>query len=570
MSPPIRQLLEAAAEAAAPAFRSALQEVIGSAKQTKAPARQWLATLQNAPGVKKDELQSSGVAQLLASRGDEPVTRDELASAASEGGVRLSQKTLSDGPKLSEGQMQTNREMFSNSVYGRAYTNLHPDERAYIDQAIHDEIATGNWDHEDHGLAPGASQGMSKFSQYQLPGGANYREVLTTLPTPDWLYAGRKDAPSAEAAAQVFRSSHYPDDPNILFHRRMNDRTTADGARALHLEEVQSDWHQQGRQLGYQSDDEKPVPKDLQDIVARVWPTQADRNPNTIGRVTLQVNVENGRLTAPEAARLAQWEEQNPWRNPQTPKKGVPDAPFKNTWHELAMKQSLADAVAGNYDALTWTTGAQQVDRYNQALRKSVDELHWTKTPDGIHLKGYKNLQSPGTRGPNLNNPVLDTTERESALSDAVGKALAQQIISDPNPSGKIAGRDIRIDDTGMSEFYDRMLPQFLNKYAKKYGGKVETARVGGSLPPDLHEAVPEEIWNDMSPDERQATIENDFPDYKDPGQEVHSLRITPQLRAFVKSGQPLFAVPLAAGAVADRFSQDPRTRTQPISGVTQ
>jgi hypothetical protein len=33
------------------------------------------------------------------------------------------------------------------------------------------------------------------------------------------------------------------------------DRTAVDGAKTLFLEEVQSDWHQQGKKYGYQSPD---------------------------------------------------------------------------------------------------------------------------------------------------------------------------------------------------------------------------------------------------------------------------------------------------------------------------
>jgi hypothetical protein len=47
----------------------------------------------------------------------------------------------------------------------------------------------------------------------------------------------------------TYKSSHW-DEPNILAHVRMNDRTI-DGKKSLHLEEIQSDWHQQGRDKGY-------------------------------------------------------------------------------------------------------------------------------------------------------------------------------------------------------------------------------------------------------------------------------------------------------------------------------
>jgi hypothetical protein len=45
-----------------------------------------------------------------------------------------------------------------------------------------------------------------------------------------------------------FRTTHF-DQPNILAHMRVNDRTV-DGKKTLFIEEIQSDWHQAGRKKG--------------------------------------------------------------------------------------------------------------------------------------------------------------------------------------------------------------------------------------------------------------------------------------------------------------------------------
>ena len=51
-----------------------------------------------------------------------------------------------------------------------------------------------------------------------------------------------------------YTSGHW-DEPNVLAHVRFNDRTGANGEKVLHIEEVQSDWHQEGRKKGYQKND---------------------------------------------------------------------------------------------------------------------------------------------------------------------------------------------------------------------------------------------------------------------------------------------------------------------------
>jgi hypothetical protein len=117
-----------------------------------------------------------------------------------------------------------------------------------------------------------------KFDEYQLPGGESYREVLLTLPSkdlPDVVDTSEIDATQrrldesdvdqiARNAVQQqidimrreasvrryelsnFRSGHF-DEPNIIAHVRLNDRTDAQGRRVLFVEEVQSDFGQSMR-----------------------------------------------------------------------------------------------------------------------------------------------------------------------------------------------------------------------------------------------------------------------------------------------------------------------------------
>src|SRR4029077_9004845 len=128
----------------------------------------------------------------------------------------------------------------------------------------------------------------TKFSQYQLPGGENYRETLLTLPSKsavdvrfvegkyrlydnklnDWVRTpdgrvrtGFDSAADAQQAASGlgftagvssgglnFRGTHW-DEPNVLAHYRTNDRIIG-GKRTLFGEELQSDWLQTMRQKG--------------------------------------------------------------------------------------------------------------------------------------------------------------------------------------------------------------------------------------------------------------------------------------------------------------------------------
>jgi hypothetical protein len=44
---------------------------------------------------------------------------------------------------------------------------------------------------------------------------------------------------------------HFGGEPGILASMRLKDRTGPNGEKLLHLEELQSDWHQEGRDRGY-------------------------------------------------------------------------------------------------------------------------------------------------------------------------------------------------------------------------------------------------------------------------------------------------------------------------------
>ena len=61
----------------------------------------------------------------------------------------------------------------------------------------------------------------------------------------------------------------------------------------------------------------------------------------------------------------------------------VPDAPFKTTWPDLAVKRAIRHAAENDYDAVSWTPGAAQAARYPDALRQKVNNINWEPHPDG-------------------------------------------------------------------------------------------------------------------------------------------------------------------------------------------
>lgn len=78
-----------------PGFYSGLERALTQAKQTVAPAKDWLAIVQKLPGVKKEELEWSGVLDWLAVEGTGKVTREQIAAFVRENGVEVHEEILS-------------------------------------------------------------------------------------------------------------------------------------------------------------------------------------------------------------------------------------------------------------------------------------------------------------------------------------------------------------------------------------------------------------------------------------------------------------------------------------------
>ena len=422
------------------------------------------------------------------------------------------------------------------------YNDLPPDIQAKVARLAEIQLTMSD--------ANFADDGQTKFSQYVLPGAkeGSYRELLLTLPgekpkvsesiaryrqhieafttkqLADEFYGARGETPEqvlgpnwtrqdmidrmvadeldaatdgvgaiAEDTTGVkFRSSHF-DTPNILAHVRFNERTDADGKRVLFIEEFQSDWAQKGKKEGFKKPQLSELPEGYR--VTELGENGMEQR----GTGRFAVLDAEGRHVSPDHAVFTSSARAigDALRDINEVRilSGVPTAPFvgkTDAWVALSLKRMIRYAAEQGFDRVAWTTGEQQVSRYTSALRKQVDAIEWTKTPEGVQLVGYKGKGRPvgpaiddgagGVVRPTIRDQnagrtkVVDTTEKETALSDAIGKAMAERIMNDPNQTGVIEGDGIKIDDTGMASFYDRIVPNVAKDVLKKLGG----GKVGG------------------------------------------------------------------------------------------
>lgn len=332
-----------------PLWRSPLLDAIQGVKQQKASAGQWLNMLTREeggkrvgklPGVKSEEMDDIGFVDWLEAQ-QGVVDKEMLERFVREHGIKVEEVINKD-------------------------TDYLRDENG---QPIDDGAG---------GLVRQAGV-QTKFAQYQVPGGQNYRELLVTIPGGE------------------YQSGHWVE-KGVLVHLRFNERTDADGRRVLFVEEVQSDWHQEGRNRGYKPKNEEALRAEKKGIEGQIKEAT--------------MHYQRGMLTRDEFEEITNPLEKRIDEILNTLPGDMPNAPMKqtSTWAMLGMKRAIKWAADHGFDRVAWTPGEVQAERYSED-----------------------------------NGGPRDQKRRK-----------------------------------GMEGFYDKMLPNEVGKWAKKFGGRVGTTEIEG------------------------------------------------------------------------------------------
>jgi len=342
----------------------------------------------------------------------------------------------------------------------------------------------------------------TKFSQYTLPGGKNYKELLLTLPANskpqtnalnDFIrrmenkYVGTErhwrvamndqEADEFESLAeaerlgfstdsQEYKSSHWQE-PNVLAHVRFNERTDADGNKVLFIEEIQSDWASEGRKKGFRGK----------------FRGQGFTKSKAVSDALKRSNM-------------------------------VPNAPFVGSTQKyvmLAVKRMVRHAAENGFDKIAWTTGQIQSDRYD--LSKQLESI--TYAPDS--KKGFPGILRAYPLSPN-EAPIIKRISDENELAVVIGKGLAEKIIDGDRD---IRGKDLKVDSPGMRGFYDKIIPAAVNKFFNKAAwgkAKVETIKIQteiGSEGFEIPQRV-EDVWSlPLTPKMKQKALREGMPLFK-------------------------------------------------------
>jgi hypothetical protein len=369
----------------------------------------------------------------------------------------------------------------------------------------------------------------TQYGAYTIPGGKDYRERLLRLERPTG-----SNEPS-------FRSSHWSDHPNVLAHIRMSDRMVGEdretvrpiaqkladhfkvgirdlgsyaadqgvkdgvvspeeaasfarvmnfpfskhhsapgiGKRLLHVEELQSDWGQEGRDQGFNTGAARKAYDDhVDDMRARMRQKLLDQGlPENVakplyeGSAPWQLAKYHGetdqqKLTELDKAAYAE-----------ATKKMPPPAPYVQStqhWTDLALKNVLREAALGNYDGVVFTPGQAQADRYG--LEKQVSGLQLIRDPNASSFGTLNAWDNDGRRA--FSEQVKD----ENHLGSLIGKEVAQKLLSSEKRGGdaafgqdpsiyshNLAGEDLKVGGEGMKGYYDNIVPKSVMALAKQH-----------------------------------------------------------------------------------------------------
>ncbi|HXG69476.1 MAG TPA: hypothetical protein VNJ04_02565 [Gemmatimonadaceae bacterium] len=586
---------------AAPAFYSAMARAIEAKMPAKASASQIMGIVRNPQsGVKADELKWAGMEGWLNSQQPSQIAKADVLAFLAANQIQITEITKGGNPQgwhiTAPDQTVSGKWLVKSSDYNSK--GLQFDTEADARAALLEKTSSPD-------------DGKTRHERWQEPGGEKYRELLLTLPSitsakptlgevaqrlfdRDWslLTVAEETAAHAEYDRAIeeydrgaderlrieqnqFRNAAHFNEPNILVHVRFNERTDAQGRRVLFIEEIQSDWHQAGRKHGYKTPVREAFAREMLEARnALVVALEKDGNLGFSGsgearRAVRQNDDFAERWNVSPETRDAGNRYRELTAEGRAQDKGVPDAPFKTTWHELALKRMLRYAADGGYEAIAWTTGEQQNDRFD--LSKQVKAIYWQPN---------ERILTAETNDGDYRQVAKDITEDK--LADFIGKDAAERIIKPesrdqslgttdgtseeaPQVVHALRGADLKVGGSGMKGFYDDILPRFLNKYTKAWGVKVGTTEIG--VP--NHRADGSGVW-EVSPERGRYLLRNtrDSSVFRENGQApyfdsrndaqlkagalnmalrgatdatVHALDITPAMRESVMRGQPLF-----------------------------
>jgi len=296
----------------------------------------------------------------------------------------------------------------------------------------------------------GVGTKFKTFIDENLPGGHNYKEVVYEWDNADKL------------AQREFReiSEHYPAEEKYLFHTLTRDRSLDDGTQTLHIDELQSDLHQQGTKTGYATPEKVEelnkklesydsqqfkLRNELEDLLYTKYSDELGEQPTE----AVETLLDGLTLFLHSPGGLQRKFERNLEE-------------FKFT-----MKNKYSREALKNTDFSSFYSGG---DELSKKILKQLKELQ-TNVADRYDVRS------------NLDDLVADYPFKDNWHEIGIRKILAEAI---ENGHGAISASTSPVLVNRWSSkykdlyslIYDKRIPSYMQKLARQYGGKFEKGKL--------------------------------------------------------------------------------------------
>jgi hypothetical protein len=336
---------------------------------------------------------------------------------------------------------------------------------------IEDEIRNFNRTRMDRGNAPLFEK------KYTSPGGEDYKELVfkikhksksipAELESEFGEQIGNK-VKTTEMGTVDYKNPYHFNQYNEFANVRFKTRTLDNGKKVLAVEEMQSDL------------------------------LMASKND-------LFANAQKPRFTDPRGTAYGD--------------KALKDFPFKNTWYEFTIKRLTRYAADNGFDAISIPKGELAANRYGQKINKleAIEVIPFETNDD--FLRGDMSIE-PGfvvkladKNGDAFKEKTIVGFPGDEGFFEEMGEVLKKEVSDKVYPivqemiqRSADGGGDVfrkldkaEIVGSGKGKFalYDKTIPGFMKRYAKKFNAKVYDYRLSNpenpSIPVTVLELTPE------------------------------------------------------------------------------
>jgi hypothetical protein len=293
------------------------------------------------------------------------------------------------------------------------------------------------------------TDGSPLYQKYTSPGGTDYTELVFKIKnkegtTPAILEGefgslANNKVKSAQRTSVNYTSPHF-NKMNEFAHVRFKTRTLDNGKKVLAVEEMQSDLLQ-------------------------------------ASKTELFSSANRATMNAPGGDKV------------------LKDFPFKNNWYEFTIKRLTRYAADNGFDAIAIPKGSLAANRYGQSIEKlkrievepfdtNIDYYRGDESIEPGFVVQLKNEKGEIFKSKNIVGMPGDENFFEN-MKDVLEKEVSsanyseiQQMIIDAIDTQQFQFREldkVEIAGSGKGKFnlYDKTIPSYLKKYAKKWNAKV-------------------------------------------------------------------------------------------------